>query len=202
MQPAPTSEATIPQALSPSPVSPASPDNPASNINPSALNMQQVDSEPQSSPVIIQQAGISPTTNKGSKYSSVEQRTLLWKQRVDDKKRAMQEIKSSKALEGCTFKPFVFAKEEVKDAEKGGSVSESSMKSVEKYIKKQQAIRLTKQEIDKKAEMMPGSGKNIASIYFSRQTLEQEDNDSQSSYYRQERGPHKIFIRTNGNQPK
>ena len=93
---------------------------------------------------------------------SVEERTRLWKERKEQKLKSLKEAEQDKALEGCTFKPELVATVSRKDEDNKSSTSTeafvASMKSVERYIEKQKLLRLQKQQTQRKAEQIAGSG--------------------------------------------
>ena len=81
------------------------------------------------------------------------------------KAKAKKEEQEKKQLESCTFKPSLCSSNVPTEKDDYDSVISDtnfmSLKSVDKYIAKQRAIREEKEEIKKKAEHAPGSGNLI-----------------------------------------
>jgi hypothetical protein len=110
--------------------------------------------------------GVAASTSVQREGVTVEERTMLWKDRKEKKIKTLKEAEQGKELEGCTFKPELIATISRKDeANKSATSAEAfvaSMKSVERYIEKQKMMRHQKEQTQRKADQVAGSGIEVA----------------------------------------
>ncbi len=107
---------------------------------------------------------------KKRSVEGVQARAMLWQKRKEERIKALKESVDDKAMEGCTFQPHLIATstahvgmiERGEDPNKSTNTSTdafiASMKSVEKYIEKQKALREQREQSQKRAEQYAGSG--------------------------------------------
>ncbi len=124
--------------------------SPALPLSPSLPGGVDSPAEPQSKP----KSSPSPSSKSCSSYK-VEQRTILWKQRMDEKMKEVRESRKDRDLEGCTFKPDLVSKHTKPTS---GGLLQNSQKSYEKYLKKRKDMMAKKVESEKRAERQPGCG--------------------------------------------
>lgn len=121
-------------------LSPPSPSQPAEILPNDFLNENNSNSSPNSSKL---------------KYK-VEERTILWKEKIDERLKNIRETKKSHELDGCTFEPIMVTKKSPETIK--GGISHESKKSYEKYLKRMQNVRTQKETFNKKSELKPGAG--------------------------------------------
>ena len=86
-------------------------------------------------------------------YHKVEVRTQQWKERVDKRLQEVRNSKKDKELEGCTFHPML-----ISNHPKMEGLQTKSKKSYDKYIRRMEHIRNTKEIKIQEEQMKPGSG--------------------------------------------
>lgn len=112
---------------------------------------------------------VTPAQHKKKSVAGVQERAMIWQKRKEDKLRALKETTENKEMESCTFAPRLISKnsgivqnEHIEDNKQSTTMSTdgfiASMKSVEKYIEKQKALREQRELSHKKAEQIAGSG--------------------------------------------
>ena len=109
----------------------------------------------------------SPTAGGKNSVAAVQERGSAWVKSKEGKLKALKEEEERRKVNECTFKPYLAASSTshmILDRNAGAASTSdlesniASLKSVDKYIEKQKAMRDTKEENKKKAEMYPGSG--------------------------------------------
>ncbi len=106
----------------------------------------------------------SSKSDKAGNVMAVQQRADKWMKSREGKLKAMKEEEDKQKLGECTFKPQLEASNTshvIMDKTGVSTASDAnvaSLKSVEKYIEKQKALRATKEESKKRAEHYIGSG--------------------------------------------
>ena len=90
----------------------------------------------------------------------VEERTVLWKQKMEERIKEVRDSEKDKELDGCTFKPALIANN--RKSSKGSKASPLvSQKSYDKYIEKRKSFKEATELNEQQINMRPGYGTNL-----------------------------------------
>jgi len=98
-------------------------------------------------------SGSSQSKRSPHRYYKVEERTQIWKQRMDERLRLVRDTRKDRELEGCTFQPKLVA-----GGVSGGGMLGGSKKSYDRYLEKKRSIKIEREIQAKEAAMKPGYG--------------------------------------------
>ena len=127
---------------------------------------------------------LSTTGITKNEVCSIPERANQWVKSKESKIKALKEKEEQDAMGECTFKPYLAASNAshmTVNSKVAGELTPTldaniaSMKSVEKYIEKQKALRDVREESKKKSELYAGSGMRVClsykAIYGARELL-------------------------------